>query len=83
MMRAWKKEWSVDIGGLLIDTLAYQFIENYEYRDKSYLYYDFLCRDCFKWISDVALDDAEPVRDARRNDDHVARPGPGRLLIGV
>jgi hypothetical protein len=52
MMRAWKSQWSVPIGGLLIDTLAYQFIENYGYRDKSYLYYDYLCRDFFKWMSE-------------------------------
>ena len=52
MMRAWKRKWEVPIGGLLIDTLAYQFIENYEYRDKSYLYYDFMCRDFFKWMVD-------------------------------
>jgi hypothetical protein len=52
MMRAWKKNWNVPIGGLLIDTLAYQFIENYEYRDKSYFYYDFMCRDFFKWMSE-------------------------------
>lgn len=52
MMRAWKNEWSVPIGGLLVDTLAYQFIENYEYRDKSYLYYDFMCRDFFKWMAE-------------------------------
>src|ERR1019366_5617730 len=38
MMRAWKREWEVPIGGLLMDTLAYQFIENYEHRSKSYLY---------------------------------------------
>jgi len=52
MMRAWKSKWNVPIGGLLIDTLAYQFIENYQYRDKSYLYYDFICRDFFKWMAD-------------------------------
>jgi hypothetical protein len=51
MMRAWKAKWDVPIGGLLIDTLAYQFIENYEYRNKSYVYYDFMCRDFFKWMS--------------------------------
>lgn len=51
MMRAWKNEWSVPIGGLLIDTLAYQFIENYVHRQKSYLYYDFMCRDCFEWMA--------------------------------
>ncbi len=52
MMRAWKREWSVAIGGLLIDTLAYQFIETWGHRDKSYLYYDFMCRDFFKYVSD-------------------------------
>lgn len=52
MLRSWKRKWDVPIGGLLIDTLAYQFIENYTYRDKSYLYYDYLCRDCFKWMSE-------------------------------
>jgi hypothetical protein len=51
MMRSWKAEWAVPIGGLLIDTLAYQFIENYEYRDKSYLYYDLMCRDLFEWMA--------------------------------
>jgi hypothetical protein len=51
-MRAWKQTWDVKIGGLLVDTLAYQFIENYSYRDKSYLYYDFMCRDFFKWMAD-------------------------------
>lgn len=52
MVRAWKGKWDVPIGGLLVDTLAYQFIENYTYRDKSYLYYDYICRDFFKWMSD-------------------------------
>jgi len=52
MMRAWKNKWTVSIGGLLVDTLAYQFIEKYEYRDKSYVYYDYMCRDFFKWMSE-------------------------------
>ncbi len=52
MMRSWKQRWDVPIGGLLVDTLAYQFIENYSYRDKSFLYYDFMCRDMFKWMAD-------------------------------
>ncbi|OGF56619.1 MAG: hypothetical protein A2Z21_01225 [Candidatus Fraserbacteria bacterium RBG_16_55_9] len=52
IMRSWKRKWDVPVGGLLIDTLAYQFIENYDYKDKSYLYYDFMSRDFFKWMSD-------------------------------
>ena len=51
MMRAWKRKWDVPIGGLLVDTLAYQFIENWEHREKSYLYYDFMCRDFFDFIA--------------------------------
>jgi hypothetical protein len=51
MMRDWKTKWTVPIGGLLIDTLAYQFIETWEHRDKSYVYYDYMCRDFFKWMA--------------------------------
>jgi hypothetical protein len=56
MGRAWKQKWDVPIGGLLIDTLAYQFIENWQHRDKSYLYYDFMCRDFFKWMADQSAE---------------------------
>ncbi|EHT0829205.1 nucleotidyltransferase [Escherichia coli] len=52
MARAWKRKWDVPISGLLIDTLAYQFIENWAHRDKSYLYYDLMSRDFFKWMAD-------------------------------
>ena len=51
MMRDWKTKWTVPIGGLLIDTLAYQFIETWGHRDKSYVYYDYMCRDFFKWMA--------------------------------
>ncbi len=71
MMRSWKSRWSVPIGGLLVDTLAYQFIENYEYRDKSYLYYDFMCRDCFQWMSDQDADQS-----------HWRAPGSGQYVYG-
>ncbi|MGY1409365.1 SMODS domain-containing nucleotidyltransferase [Luteimonas sp. A611] len=51
MARAWKHVWNVDISGLLIDTLVYQFIREYEYREKSYLYYDYISRDFFDFLS--------------------------------
>lgn len=56
MMRSWKQKWGVPVSGLLIDTLAYQFIENYEYRDKSFVYYDWMSRDFFKWMSGQSED---------------------------
>ena len=52
MMRSWKGKWNVPISGLLIDTLAYQFIIDWEYRDKSYLYYDWMRRDFFEYMAE-------------------------------
>lgn len=52
MIRAWKTEWNVPMGGLLIDTLVYNFLENYEYKDKSTVYYDYISRDFFKFLSE-------------------------------
>lgn len=51
MARAWKAEWNVPISGLLIDTLAYSFIGSWAYRDKSYLYYDYMSRDFFEYLA--------------------------------
>ncbi len=52
MMKAWKAQWSVPMGGLLIDTLAHNFISTWGYRDKSFLYYDFMSRDFFEYMKD-------------------------------
>ena len=52
MTRAWKYYNSVPISGHLIDTLAYRFLTNWEYRDKSYLYYDWMSRDFFQYLKD-------------------------------
>ena len=52
MMRAWKAKMTVPIGGLLIDTLAYQFIGSWEYRQTSYLYYGYMCREFFAFMAD-------------------------------
>ncbi|MCP3724721.1 nucleotidyltransferase [Paraburkholderia sp. CNPSo 3272] len=41
MIRAWRDRNNVDMSGMLIDTLAYQFIATWEHRDKSYVYYDY------------------------------------------
>lgn len=71
MMRSWKSQWSVPIGGLLVDTLAYQFILNWSYRDKSYLYYDWMCRDFFKWIA-----------EQDENQTYWKAPGSGQYVYG-
>lgn len=54
MARAWKNKHGVAMGGLLIDTLAYNFLKSTDaYDDKSYLYYDWLSRDFFKYLSEL------------------------------
>lgn len=54
MARAWKDKNSVSMNGILIDTLAYKFIKNWQYKDKSYLYYDFMSRDFFDYLKDLS-----------------------------
>ena len=56
MMRAWKSKWAVPIGGLLIDTLAYQFMNYWEHRERPYLYYDYMARDFFRFLADQDRD---------------------------
>lgn len=51
MVRAWRDDNNVPMSGMLIDTLAYQFIENWAYRQKSYLYYDWMTRDFFNFLA--------------------------------
>ncbi|WP_027950973.1 SMODS domain-containing nucleotidyltransferase [Haliea salexigens] len=53
MARAWKNKHGVVMGGLLIDTLAYNFMNStVEFDDKSFLYFDWLSRDFFKYMAD-------------------------------
>lgn len=51
MTRAWRDKNGVPMSGMLIDTLAYQFIGTWRYRDKSYLYYDWMTRDFFEFLA--------------------------------
>ncbi|PKH88909.1 SMODS domain-containing nucleotidyltransferase [Colwellia sp. Bg11-28] len=58
MGRAWKNKCGVGMGGLLIDTLAYNFLNsNSDYDNRSLAYYDWMCRDFFKYLSE------EPNKD--------------------
>jgi len=58
MARAWKNKHGVGMGGLLIDTLAHNFLNSTtDYDDKSYSNYDWMNRDFFEYLS--ALPDQE------------------------
>lgn len=56
MARAWKEKCNVPMSGILIDTLAYKFIIDWAHKDKSYLYYDYMSRDFFKYLKDLDKD---------------------------
>jgi hypothetical protein len=73
MSRVWASHCSVPISGMLIDTLAYQFIENYEWRDKSFLYHDFMARDFFDYLSNQ--DQKQTVWRAPGSGSHIQRTG--------
>jgi len=51
MARAWKNKHGLELGGLLIDTLAFNFLSGTtEYDATSYSHYDFMCRDFFEYL---------------------------------
>lgn len=54
MIRSWNYQHTVLMSGILIDTIAYRFIQNYEYADKSFTCYDWMSRDFFKYLHDNA-----------------------------
>jgi hypothetical protein len=55
MVRAWRDRNSVDMSGMLIDTLAYQFLATWEHRAQSYVYYDYLTRDFFQYLAGLDI----------------------------
>jgi Second Messenger Oligonucleotide or Dinucleotide Synthetase domain/Adenylyl/Guanylyl and SMODS C-terminal sensor domain len=58
MARAWRNKHGVVMGGLLIDTLAYNFLASTtDYDTKSFLYYDWMSRDFFKYLSELPKQD--------------------------
>lgn len=60
MSRAWKNKSGVCMGGLLIDTLAYNFLHSTsDYDSSSFSYYDLMCRDFFKFLYDLPKDQKE------------------------
>lgn len=58
MTRAWRNKHGASMGGLLIDTLAHNFLKSTQtYDTKSYLYYDEMVRDFFLYLSNLPSQD--------------------------
>lgn len=73
MMKTWKKHNSAPISGLLIETLAIQFMEQWEYNDKSYFYYDYMVRDFLEYLSNRNTQQSHWI--ARGSGQYVYRTG--------
>ena len=69
MARAWKNKHGLGIGGLLIDTLAYNFLSKTDaYNTRSYSYYDWMSRDFFEYLGQLP------------DQDYYAAPGSGQRV---
>jgi hypothetical protein len=70
MARAWKNKHGVVMGGLLIDTLAFNFLgSNSDYDNKSYASYDELCRNFFAYLKDQPDQDHYKALGSNQNVD--------------
>lgn len=69
MARAWKEKCNVSMSGILVDTLAYKFIDTWEYKNKSYLYYDYMSRDFFDYL-----------KNTNENQEYWLAPGSNRYV---
>lgn len=74
MMKSWKKQNDVKISGLLIETLVMDFMKNWNYNDKSYLYYDYMTRDFLEFLS--TRNPEQNYWLAWGSNQHVYRKGP-------
>ncbi len=50
ILRVWKTFQNLPISPLLLDSFALDFISNWKYSDKSFAYYDWMCRDFFLYL---------------------------------
>lgn len=73
MMRAWKDKWNVPISGLLLDTFAHNFLNSWQYKLNSYVYYDWLTRDFFEYLKN--RDEAKTYWLAPGSNQYVYRTG--------
>lgn len=68
MGRAWKNKHGVAMGGLLIDTLAYNFMKSTSFYDnKSFLYFDYLSRDFFNYLAEQPCQDIYKAPGSNQN----------------
>jgi hypothetical protein len=50
MLKCWQAYCTVPIKSFFLELLAVDFLDQWPHRDQSYFYYDWMCRDFFKWM---------------------------------
>lgn len=50
MLKCWQANCSVPLRSFYLELLAIEFMDQWAFRDKSYFYYDWMCRDFFAWL---------------------------------
>lgn len=76
--RVWRATMNAPISGMLIDTLAYEFIEKSLYRMMGPVYHDCLIRDFFRFLA--ASDPEQDFWYAPGSDETVLRTGPFEVV---
>lgn len=50
MLKCWQACCSVPIKSFYLELLAIEFLDQWKYKDRSYFFYDWMCRDFFTWL---------------------------------
>lgn len=50
MSKCWQAYCSVPLKSFYLELLATDFLDQWAYKDKSFFYYDWMCRDFFAWL---------------------------------
>ena len=50
MLKCWQAWCSVPIKSFYLELLSIDFLEQWMYKDQSYFFYDWMCRDFFAWL---------------------------------
>jgi len=50
MLKCWQANCNVPIKSFHLELLAVAFLDQWQHRDQGVIYYDYMCRDFFKWV---------------------------------
>lgn len=50
MLKCWQAYCSVPLKSFYLELIATDFLDQWAYKDRSYFYYDWMCRDFFAWL---------------------------------